>query len=152
MSENRTGVVTFDETGMNKPTKRQKQSKRTAINAAVILDDLDDLRKANLKDALDEQGRYRPLKEWPDALLRLVVGIELEQKCRREGDTWVPAAQVLRVRFSDRLRILELAGKHKAIQAFDAEQHVHLDGIAFEERFREGIERARLAGKEEKVN
>ena len=49
------------------------------------------------------------------------MGIEVEQRCIREGETWRPAAQVLRVKFSDRLRILELAGKHAMVGAFKPE-------------------------------
>src|SRR5262249_16911756 len=102
-----------------------ERSERTKITADTILLDLDEMRRANLKDCLDAVGRYRPLCEWPDPLARMVVGIELEQKCQREGDVMVAVAHILKVRFSDRLRILELMGRHVAVGAFTPAMEVH---------------------------
>src|SRR5262249_35228854 len=120
-----------------------ERSERTKITADTILRDLDEMRRANLKDCLDENGRYKPFPEWPDALARMVVGIELEQKCQREGDAMVAVAHILKVRFSDRLRILELIGRHVNVRAFTPAIEAQNVFVDFEERFQAGLARAR---------
>lgn len=71
-------------------------------------DDLVSLAHADPVDAFDDQGKLRPLSEWPKPLRRMVKSIKLG-----------PFGNIEDVVFEGRATLLGLLGKHKMVGAFD---------------------------------
>jgi phage terminase small subunit len=109
-------------------TAKADRAERTGINAAWVLDRLRDEVEADLADLYDEYGALLPVVEWPLVWRTgLIVGLEtVEQEVggMRTGF-------VRKVKQSDRIRRLELIGRHIGVQAFKDVVDVSVtDGLA----------------------
>lgn len=96
------------------------RAERTEIGADWVLKRLHAEATADLSDLYDANGNLKPVREWPMIWRTgLVAGIETVQE--RDGvdadgnPQWVT---VRKVKLSDRVRQLELIGKHVDIGAF----------------------------------
>ncbi len=96
----------------------QAQSERTKINADWVLERLAAEATADVADIYAENGGLKPIRDWPLIWRQgLVSGLDVDEKPGQPG-------QVVKVKLSDRIRRLELIGKHIGVQAF-AERHEH---------------------------
>ncbi|MBB3928788.1 phage terminase small subunit [Sphingobium jiangsuense] len=95
---------------------KQARSEKTGIDAAWVLARLGHELTADLADLYDEQGALKPVHEWPLIWRQgLIAGVETDEE--RDDDGKVIAI-VRKVKLSDRVKRLELAGKHVDVQAF----------------------------------
>jgi Phage terminase, small subunit len=102
-----------------------KRQERTQIDADWVLQRLAVEADADLADLYDDKGSLKPVSEWPMIWRKgLVAGIETKQEFEEVDGRNVPAGLVHKVKLSDRIRRLELIGKHVAVGAF-AEKHEH---------------------------
>jgi phage terminase small subunit len=91
------------------------RSERTKIDADWVLRRLADEADADLADLYDESGSLKPIKDWPPVWRKgLVAGVEVEE-LREEG---AAVGFVRKVKLSDRIKRIELIGKHVGVQAF----------------------------------
>ncbi|MCE7028463.1 terminase small subunit [Jiella avicenniae] len=91
------------------------RSERTKIDADWLLRRLADEAEADVADLYDEQGSLRPVSEWPLIWRKgLVAGLDVEE-IKSEG---VTIGIIRKVKLSDRVKRLELIGKHVEVQAF----------------------------------
>lgn len=91
------------------------RSERLKVDAAWVLQRLVDEAEADLADLYDEAGALKPVDQWPAIWRRgLVAGLDVEE-VREEGAV---VGVVRKLRLSDRIRRLELIGKHVGVQAF----------------------------------
>lgn len=88
------------------------RSEEAGINAAWVLKRLAQEAFADLADLYDEHGRVKPVKDWPLVWRQgLVAGVEVETI--GEG-----AGHVTKIKISERIKRVELIGKHVDVQAF----------------------------------
>ncbi|HEV2897367.1 MAG TPA: terminase small subunit [Pseudaminobacter sp.] len=109
------------------------RSEKTKIDAAWVLIRLAEEAEADIADIFDEDtGDLRPIHEWPEIWRRgLVAGVEIEALFDGRGDERRQIGQTKKVRFSDRIRRIELIGKHIGVKAFETQVSVSgLDGLA----------------------
>lgn len=106
--------------------RKEERSQRTGIDADWVLNRLADEADADLADLYDETGALKPVQDWP-AIWRkgLIAGVEVEE-IKSEG---VTIGLVRKIKISDRIKRIELIGKHVSVQAF-REQVEHTGGIA----------------------
>ncbi len=98
-----------------------KRSERTKIDADWVLARLAGEATADLADLYDENGGLKPIAEWPLVWRQgLVAGLDVDEEFK-DGEK---QGQVTKVKLSDRIKRLELIGKHVDVQAF-AERHEH---------------------------
>lgn len=116
-----------------------ERSERTAIDAAWVLTRLVAEVEADMADLYDEQGRLLPVEDWPLVWRTgLIVGIDTEEL---EVDG-VRMGTARKVKQSDRIKRLELIGRHVGVQAF--KDKVEVDGMA---GLAERVARAKLRGR-----
>lgn len=108
--------------------RREERSKLTNIDAAWVLQRLALEASADINDIYGDDGELLPVKEWPLIWRQgLIVGIETEE-ITVEG---VKMGIVRKIKQSDRLRRLELIGKHIGVNAFQEQIKVTgLDALA----------------------
>lgn len=105
---------------------QSERSTRTKIDADWVLSRLACEADADLADLYDEDGGLKPVHEWPEIWRKgLVAGLDVEE-VKSEG---VVIAHVRKVKLSDRMKRIELIGKHVDVQAF-REQVEHKGGIS----------------------
>ena len=91
---------------------KMDRSERTKVDADWLLTRLADESVADIADLYDDAGNVKPVKDWPLIWRQgLVAGVEVE----RIG---AGAGTVTKIKISDRIKRLELIGKHIDVQAF----------------------------------
>lgn len=104
---------------------QKERSKRTQIDADWILQRLALEAIADMADLYDEKGALKPVSEWPMIWRQgLVAGIETAQEFEEVDGKKKSIGVVHKVKLSDRIRRIELLGKHIAVAAF-SEKHEH---------------------------
>lgn len=95
------------------------RSERVQIDADWVLARLAAEVDADLAELIGDDGDVRPVKDWPEIWRKgLVSGLDV-QEINSEG---TKIGQTVKLKLSDRLKRLELIGKHVNVQAF-REQH-----------------------------
>ena len=106
------------------------RSERLKIDADWLLKRLADEATADVNDLYDDTGAIKPMKEWPKIWRQgLVAGIEHVEIKDGEGNK--TGDVIVKVKLSDRVRRLEMIGKHIDVNAFqEVVQHKGLDALA----------------------
>lgn len=98
------------------PVRRQLyESAMDARNEWAIQRILQELRTLGLADVkllFDSQGNVRPLEEIPASARLAIAGIEIEELYGGRGENREPLGRLKKVKLYDKLRALELLGKH----------------------------------------
>lgn len=98
-------------------------AEKAKVDAAYLLRRLHDEAEADLADLFADDGSLKPVREWPKVWRKgLVAGLDVEEL--REAGAVI--GTVRKVKLSDRVRRLELLGKHIDVSAF--EDRVRHDG------------------------
>ncbi len=98
------------------------------VDAGWLLGRLVDEATADIADLYDGEGRLKPVDEWPEVWRQgLVQGVEIEERFEGRGNAREQVGFVKKVRLSDRLKRLELIGKHIGVKAF--EETVRVKGL-----------------------
>ena len=106
---------------------KRDRSVRTNTDADWVLNRLRDELEADLRDIFGDNGELLPIDEWPLIWRKgLVTGIEVEE-LEVAGKV---VGVVRRFKLNDRIRRLELLGKHVAVQAFSDRVEVSVDDAA----------------------
>jgi phage terminase small subunit len=96
-----------------------ERTERVKIDADWVMQRLAEESFADINDLFDDNGDLRPVKDWPKVWRTgLIAGIDVTTV----GDT---LHRVTKIRLSDRLRRIELLGKHVDVQAFRERVDVH---------------------------
>ena len=108
---------------------KDKRSQKTQIDAAWVLERLAAEATADINDLYTEAGGLKPISEWPLIWRQgLVQSVEIEQVKGPDGSV---AGEVAKIKISDRIKRLELIGKHVRVNAFqEVVQHKGLEGLA----------------------
>ncbi|KKL10291.1 hypothetical protein LCGC14_2557310 [marine sediment metagenome] len=94
---------------------QQARSERTKIDADWVLTRLAAEARADLADLYDENGGLKPITEWPLVWRQgLVGGLDVDEEFK-DGEK---SGQVTKIKLSDRIKRIELIGKHVDVQAF----------------------------------
>lgn len=102
---------------------QEKRSRRTEIDADWVLRRLADEATADLADILDEAGAVKPVADWPLIWRQgLVSGVDVHEEVV-EGQK---VGQTVKIKLSDRIRRIELIGRHVDVGAF--RERVELTG------------------------
>jgi len=112
--------------------RKHEIMERAGVDARWLLQRLAAEADADLADIFDKNGDLLPVEEWPPIWRRgLVAGIEIH--VTDDGEVTVK-----KIKLSDRVKRLEMIGRHVGVQAFkEVVEHKGLDGLA------ERLERAK---------
>ena len=109
---------------------RADRSEKTGIDAAWLLNRLAAEATADAADIFDEDtGGLKPIHEWPMIWRQgLIAGIDVFEEHDKDGEF---IGFIKRVKMSDRVKRLEMIGKHVKVMAFkEVIEHKGLGGIA----------------------
>lgn len=95
--------------------QKAKRAERTQIDADWLLTRLAEESTADVADLYNEDGTLKPVKDWPLIWRQgLVAGLDVEE-IRVEG---VVVGSIRKLKLSDRIKRLELIGRHIDVGAF----------------------------------
>lgn len=100
-------------------TERRAMVAAAKVDAQDVLSRLKDEVEADIADLFDDEGKLLPVWEWPLVWRQgLISGIEVEELWEGRGEDRVQVGMLRKVKISDRLKRIELMGKHIGVQAF----------------------------------
>lgn len=117
-----------------------ERAKRTQIDADTILVEIFKIAKSDLRKLFDEKGRILSPTDWPDDMAAAVSSIEIDELFEGQGNERSQVGLTKRVRFWDKVKSLELLGKH--LKLF-TEVHEHKVDESLAETLRKARERAK---------
>lgn len=84
------------------------------INATYVLNRLVEIDQMDVLDILTSTGELKPVAEWPKVWRTTLSGLDVMEMAS-EGNT---AALLKKIKWPDKVKNLELLGKHISVQAF----------------------------------
>lgn len=95
------------------------------INATYVLNRLVEIDQMDVLDILNNSGELKPVAEWPKVWRTTLSGLEVMEMAS-EGST---AALLKKIKWPDKVKNLELLGKHIDVSAFkETVDHKSSDG------------------------
>lgn len=104
--------------------RKKERHERTKINADYVLQRLAQIDEMDVADILNDDGSLRPVKEWPKVWRQYVSGFEISELFDGKGDERQMVGVLKKIKWPDKLKNLELLGKHSHVGAF-SEQVKH---------------------------
>lgn len=107
---------------------REERSERTKIDADWLLQRLAAEAEADVGDLYYKEGGIKPVHEWPKVWRQgLVAGLDVEQQYMYDEGEKTPDGIIAKIKLSDRVKRLEMIGKHISVQAFKEKVEVTVD-------------------------
>lgn len=116
--------------------RMKDREQRTEINADYVLKRLVEIDQLDVLDILDNVGNFKPVMEWPKTWRQTLSGVDLQEIMSGEVET-----VIRKIKWPDKLRNLELLGKHVAVSAFREQVEVNVTHT-LSERMAKARERA----------
>ena len=93
---------------------KQDRAERAQVDAQYVLNRLVEIDQLDVADLLNEDGSVKAVKDWPLAWRRSISGLDVLEVGGKDD----LQALVKKLRLPDKLRNLELLGKHVGVQAW----------------------------------
>lgn len=90
----------------------KKRSDKTEITSNTVLKEILLLAKSDISAAYDDNGNLLPIKEIPEDCRRAIAGIKVFEEFEGFGKDRTKIGEVREVKFWDKVKALELLGKH----------------------------------------
>lgn len=91
------------------------RSDRLDVDADYVLKRLVEIDQMDVLDILTENGDLKPVKDWPKVWRTTLSGLDIMSISSGEEDT---EALLKKIKWPDKVKNLELLGKHVKVQAF----------------------------------
>ncbi len=105
-------------------TAKADRSNRTKISADYVLNRLVEIDQMDVADILADDGGMKPVPEWPKIWRQFISGMDLSELYEGYGEDRVICGVLKKIKWPDKVKNLELLGKHVDVSAF-RENHDH---------------------------
>lgn len=95
-------------------SKAAQRNDLVGINATYVLNRLVEIDQMDVLDILTSTGELKPVSQWPKVWRTTLSGLDVVEMSA-EGNT---AALLKKIKWPDKVKNLELIGKHIDVQAF----------------------------------
>lgn len=97
---------------------KSKRTEETRVTAGLVLTRLAEILDADLIEIMDDHGNFKPVQQWPKIWRQMISGCDVEEVWEGRGDSRSRIGTITKIRFIDRLKTIELVGKHTDVGAF----------------------------------
>ena len=98
---------------------------RLRIDADMVLKRLIEIDEMDIADLLDRAGYFKPVQEWPKTWRTTVSGLVVHEFVASDLH-----AVVKKIKWPDKLRNLEMIGRHASVQAFSSRMGLNRNSSA----------------------
>ncbi|OGT55494.1 MAG: terminase [Gammaproteobacteria bacterium RIFCSPHIGHO2_12_FULL_63_22] len=95
-----------------------KRAERAEIDAAYVLKRLVEIDDMDVLDIMGEDMTLKPISQWPSVWRRYLSGFDVAEMFKGRGDDRQIVGILKKIKWPDKVRNLELLGKHVGVQAF----------------------------------
>lgn len=107
-----------------------ERGKRTKVDADYVLQRLVEIDQLDLLDILEDDLSLKPLKQWPKAWRQYLVGFDLAEMFEGHGKDRDMVGILKKIKWPDKVRNLELLGKHVNVNAFKEQVDVTVTSLS----------------------
>lgn len=119
----------------------EARNKRTQVDADYVLHRLTEIDQMDVLDILDDDMSVKPLSQWPKVWRQYLVGFDLAEMFEGQGKDRSMVGILKKLKWPDKVRNLELLGKHVNVNAFRDQVAVDVS-LTLSERMAKASERA----------
>ncbi|MFP1808887.1 terminase small subunit [Lonsdalea quercina] len=107
---------------------KAERAEQVGIDAAYVLRRLVEIDQMDVLDILNDSGDLKPICDWPPVWRTTLSGLDIQAISGEEGT----AALMKKIKWPDKVKNLELLGKHVTVQAFreQVKSEVVVDSIS----------------------
>lgn len=99
------------------------------VDAEYVLRRLVEIDRMDVVDVIKDDGSFKPLSEWPMVWRNFISGIDMTELFEGRGDKREQIGVLRKIKWPDKVRNLEMLGKHVNVNAFkDHREHTGLNG------------------------
>ncbi|EPH0496660.1 terminase small subunit [Enterobacter asburiae] len=102
---------------------KAQRVEQTGIDAAYVLRRLTEIDQMDVLDILLANGELKPIKDWPKVWRTTLSGMDVVEMASADS-----AALLKKIKWPDKVKNLELLGKHVNVQAFKEQVSSELTG------------------------
>lgn len=92
-----------------------ERSKRTRSDADYVVRRLEEIDQMDLLDIVNDDLTLRPLSQWPKAWRQYLSGFDLAEMFEGKGDSRVAVGILKKIKWPDKVKNLELLGRHHGV-------------------------------------
>lgn len=96
------------------------RAERVQIDSDYVLKRLAEIDQLDVSDILNDDLTIRPLSQWPKVWRQFVSGVDITELKSTDDVT----ALLKKIKWPDKLKNLELIGKHISVQAFKEQKEI----------------------------
>ncbi|EIP0022188.1 terminase small subunit [Salmonella enterica subsp. enterica serovar Ohio] len=96
----------------------EERNKRTRVSADYVLLRLVEIDQMDVIDILNDDMSIKPVSEWPKVWRQYLTGFELADMFEGRGDEKELVGILKKIKWPDKVKNLELIGKHVDVNAF----------------------------------
>ena len=100
---------------------QQARQLRAKVDADYVLSSLKELNETDIGDVFNDDGSLKPISDWSPVLRRGISSLSVKEQV---DDGGALVGRVVNVKLPDKLKTLELMGKHIAVKAFSEQVEV----------------------------
>lgn len=134
-SEKTAEVIGYE--NLNKPQiseildkARKQRVTATKIDAAYVMTRLAEIDAMDVLDILNDDMSFKPLREWPKVWRQTLSGVDIAEMFEGSGDSREMVGLLKKIKWPDKVKNLELLGKHIGVQAFSEKKQIEVTGLA----------------------
>lgn len=103
-------------------TLMRERMEKANIDAQYVLNRLVSIDQMDIADIFNDDLTFKPLSEWPKAWRQYLSGIDVAEMFEGRGDEREMAGLIKKIKWPDKVRNLEMLGKHVDVRAWDKEK------------------------------
>lgn len=96
----------------------ERVTKEAVVDSAYVLKRLIEVDQMDIADIINDDWTLKPLTVWPKVWRTYLSGFDVQEVMAGQDNVDVAVAFLKKIKWPDKLKNLELLGKHKAINAF----------------------------------
>lgn len=96
----------------------EARSQRTKVDADYVLNRLTEIDQMDLLDILDDDMSIKPLSKWPKVWRQSLSGFDIAEMFEGAGKDRDLVGLMKKIKWPDKIKNLELLGKHVNVNAF----------------------------------
>ncbi|WP_421526760.1 terminase small subunit [Pseudomonas brenneri] len=97
---------------------KNSRNERVQINADYVLNRLVEIDQLDVLDILRDDMSFKPLSEWPKGWRQYLVGFDIAEMFEGQGEDRSMVGLMKKIKWPDKVKNLELLGKHVNVNAF----------------------------------
>ncbi|KJY84823.1 terminase [Vibrio galatheae] len=117
-AQNAAKLIRNDKVQVRLSELKAQRVEETKISAAYVLNRLVEIDQMDVADIINDDGSIKPVSQWPKCWRQTISGLDVSELWEGTGDERQQIGLLKKIKFPDKVKNIELLGKHVDVQAF----------------------------------